>query len=120
MQRAALYVIAALAWAGPATALAQVERGELQIRVADQSGLPLRANGTLASEAPQLHRAFVTDDAGRFALQNLPFGVYRLVIEHQGFTSYSDLIDIRSVLPKILDIGLSLSPLATSVAVIEE
>jgi hypothetical protein len=120
MRQGAFLVIAALAWTTPASALAQVERGELQIQVTDPTGLPLRVNGTLASEAPQLHRAFRTDDTGRFAFQNLPFGVYRLVIEHAGFARYSDLVDIRSALPRTLQIGLSLSAFASTVVVTDE
>src|SRR4051794_28252736 len=70
--------------AAPPPVRAQVERGELQLLVSDRTGLPVRAAGTLTSEAPQLARAFSTDDRGRFTLQNLPFGVYRLILEHAG------------------------------------
>ena len=100
--------------------MAQVERGELQIRVADPTGRPLRATGTLASEAPQLFRTFAADTVGQFAFEHLPFGTYRLVVFYEGFTTYSGLVEIRSVLPKTLTIGLSLSPFTSSVEVINE
>ena len=82
---AAFVAIAALM---PASASAQVERGELQLRVTDPTGAPLRTTGTLASEAPQLYRTFETDNAGHFTLQNLPFGIYQLRVDCEGFAPY--------------------------------
>jgi hypothetical protein len=109
--------VVALVLAGSPTAAAQVERGELRLHVSDTTGLPLRATGTLASEAPQLFRAFSTDDRGGFTLQNLPFGVYRLIIERSGFSPYSEVVDVRSAVPRTLQVQLTLAPMSSQVVV---
>jgi len=100
-----------------ASASAQVERGELRVVVTDATGLSLRVSGTLASEAPQTYRAFTTDDEGRFTLGRVPFGVYRLIIERSGFLPHSAIVDVRSVLPRVLHVELALAPFASQVVV---
>ena len=104
----------------PGTTGAQVERGEIRLMVADATGLPLGASGTLASEAPQLFRAFSIDESGRFALQNLPFGVFRLLVERAGFTPYSTLVEVRTAVPHALTIQLTLAPVSSGVTVTSE
>jgi len=94
------------AW--PGSGRAQVERGEIRLVVTDQSGLPIGAAGTLASEAPQLFRSFSIDPSGRFALQDLPFGSFRLTIERSGFVRYSSVVDVRTAVPRTLTIQLLL------------
>jgi len=109
-----------LALALPAAAAAQVERGEIRLSVTDQTGLGVVANGTLSSEAPRLFRSFSTDSNGRFTLHDLPFGVYRLVVEHSGFTPYSDVIEVRTAVPRTLTVQLSLAAVASDVTVTSE
>src|SRR5436853_4216732 len=92
-----LAIVVALLCAWPAAARGQVERGEIRLTVTDQTGLPVTASGTLASEAPQLFRAFATDAAGRFTLQDLPFGVFRLIVERDGFMPSSTVVEVRTV-----------------------
>ncbi|MDH4063695.1 MAG: TonB-dependent receptor [Acidobacteriota bacterium] len=99
---------------------AQVERGELRLLVEDSTGLPLRASGTLASEAPQLFRSFSTDDAGRFAFQDLPFGVFRLVVRCPGFLPYSTVVETRTAVPQTLTIRMPLAPVSSDVIVTSE
>ena len=111
--------IVAIALVMPTRAIAQVERGELQLRVTDSTGVPVRSSGTLASEAPQLYRAFETDSAGSFTLQNLPFGVYQLRLECEGFAPYSTVVEVRSAVPRTLRIELSLA-IASQVDVTNE
>src|SRR3954451_15377608 len=94
--RAFAHVVRALVMTGcvaSGTAHAQVERGEIRLVVTDQTGLAIGASGTLASEAPQLRRQFSIDESGRFTLGDLPFGVFRLIVERSGFTPYSDLVE---------------------------
>jgi outer membrane cobalamin receptor len=110
-----LFVLAAAAHAA-----GQVERGEIRLTVIDQTGLPLGATGTLMSEAPQLFRTFTIDGSGRFALQDLPFGTFRLIVERSGFVPYSDLVDVRSAVPRTLSIQLSLAAVSSDVTVTTE
>jgi len=103
-----------------AVARAQVERGEIRLTVTDQTGLPLAATGTLTSEAPQLSRAFATDANGRFALQDLPFGVFRLIVERSGFVPASTVVEVRTAVPRALTIELSLAAVSSDVTVTSE
>ena len=103
-----------LAATSPGVAHAQVERGEIRITVTDQTGLPLAATGTLTSEAPQLSRSFATDANGKFALQDLPFGVFRLIVERSGFVPASSVVEVRTAVPRTLTIQLSLAAVSST------
>ena len=85
----------------------------VRLSVTDQTGLGVVANGTLSSEAPRLFRSFSTDADGRFTLRDLPFGVYRLVVEHGGFTPYSDVIEVRTAVPRMITVQLSLAAVSS-------
>jgi outer membrane cobalamin receptor len=117
--RIALTVVAALSVCASA-ARAQIERGELRLTVTDATGLPLGGSGTLASEAPQMFRRFTIDESGQFALRDLPFGVYRLIVEHGGFDPYSTVVEVRTSVPRVLAIRLSLAAVSTDVTVTDE
>src|SRR5580698_10128935 len=71
---------------------AQSNLGELRLKVADPHGLGVKASITLSSEAVQLHRSLITDDAGLLSVRNLPFGPYQLRVESNGFSAYSGRI----------------------------
>jgi hypothetical protein len=100
--------------------LAQSNSGELRLRVADPHGLGLRASITLSSDAAQLHRSLVTDDSGLLAARNLPFGLYHLVVESEGFSPFTGLIEIRSALPTEYVVKLSIAATSTAVNVTSE
>ena len=118
--RIILRAVVLMVCVGSGTARAQVERGEIRLVVTDQTGLAIGATGTLASEAPQLLRKFSIDESGRFALQDLPFGVFRLIIERSGFAPYSDLVEVRTTVPRTLVVQLSLAAVASDVTVTSE
>jgi hypothetical protein len=99
---------------------AQVERGELQLLVTDQTGLAVTATGTLVSEAPQTYRTFETDGQGRFSLQRLAFGVYRLRLDSPGFATHSEIVDVHSAVPRLVRVQLALAPLTSQVEVSSE
>ena len=97
---------------------AQLSTGELHVVVTDATGLALTASGTLASDASQTHRPFDTDAAGRFTFDRLPPGLYRLtVVSSAGFAPHSELVDIRSALPREVRVTLNIAPVAVSVTV---
>jgi hypothetical protein len=100
--------------------LAQSNSGELRLRVADPHGLGLRAGITLSSEAAPLHRSLVTDDSGLLAARNLPFGLYHLVVESDGFSPFTGTIEIHSVLPTEYVVKLSIAAMSTAVNVTSE
>jgi outer membrane cobalamin receptor len=109
---AVLALVAIAIW--PAAAHAQVNRGELRLRVLDAVGQVLAgAEGTLASEAPALSRSFVTDADGQATLADLPFGVYRLSLGRPGFVTRTQVVDLHSAVPislrVTLDVGLTVT-----------
>ena len=104
--RASRCVILAACCAGPAGAFAQTDAGELTVAVAGAGAGGLRATGTLVSEAPQLLRSFTTDAAGRFTLARIPFGVYRLTIESDGYAPQTLTVEVRTALPHLIPVQL--------------
>jgi hypothetical protein len=112
-------IAAALAALGLAatTLHAQRVRGELRIEVHDSGGAPVASDAELLSEANQLHRTFKIAQDGRYTAQDLPFGVYRLNINAEGFAPWSNLVDIRSEVPLRIPVTLGVAPVATQIQV---
>lgn len=100
-------------------AAAQRDRGELQIEVHDPQGAVLSASGELVSQGNQFHLEFTVGDDGRYAAQDLAFGVYRVSISHSGFVPAVQLVEIRSVVPQHLALTLGLKPVETLLQVSE-
>jgi hypothetical protein len=100
-------------------AAAQRDRGELQIEVHDPQGATLSASGELISEGNQFHLNFTVGDDGRYAAQDLAFGVYRVSVSHSGFVPSVQLVEIRSMVPQHLSLTLGLKPVETQMQVSE-
>src|ERR1700692_1276059 len=96
---------------------AQRVRGELHIEVHDSAGATIAADAELLSEANQLHRTFKIAQDGRYTAQDLPFGVYRLNIDVEGFAPWTKLLDIRSEVPVRIPVTLGVAPMATQIQV---
>ncbi len=99
--------------------LAQSDTGELRLKVTDQSGLPIPASVELVSQANQVRQKLETLPDGSLAVKRLTFGIYRLRIERSGFAPLSELVEIRSTLPKELRVTLGVAPVETVVTVSE-
>jgi TonB dependent receptor/TonB-dependent Receptor Plug Domain len=99
---------------------AQSNAGELRLKVADPHGLGVKAFITLSSDATQLHRSLVTDDAGIVTARKLRFGPYRLTVESAGFSPFSGIIEIRTALPTEYLVKLSIAAMSTAVNVTAE
>jgi TonB dependent receptor/TonB-dependent Receptor Plug Domain len=96
---------------------AQRVRGELRIEVHDSAGATIAADAELLSEANQLHRTFKIAQDGRYAAQDLPFGIYRLNINAEGFAPWTKLVDVRSEVPLRIPVTLGVAPVATQIQV---
>src|SRR5260370_37630287 len=107
--------IAALFCLCAASAPAQRVRGELHLEVHDPHGTAVSPAGELVSEANGFRRTFVTGPEGRYVAQDLPFGVYRLSLQAEGFAAWSDLVEIRSELPVPVAVALGGAPVTTAV-----
>src|SRR6266567_1205507 len=69
------------------------------------------------SEANGFRRTFATGPDGRYVAQDLPFGVYRLSLQAEGFAPWSDLVEIRSEVPVHVVVTLGVAPITTQVQV---
>lgn len=117
-RRASLLMRVAFVLASSAiSTLAQLETGQVRLTVSDPSGLALPSSGSLASDASHTRRVFATDDQGRFTFDHLPFGVYRLVVEHSSFQRYETLVEIRSAIPREVTVQMTIKSAAAEVNV---
>ena len=98
-------------------AAAQQDRGELQIEVHDPQGAVLSASGELVSEGNQFHLNFQIGDDGRYIAQDLAFGVYRISLNHAGFSPATQLVEIRSTVPRHLTVTLGLKAVETQMEI---
>ena len=99
---------------------AQSKTGELRLRVTDPAGLGLKSSVELVSESNQFRQTFRTDEAGTLDAQRLPFGMYRLEVKCEGFAPVSQSLEIRSAIPRELNIKLSVAGINTSVNVSDQ
>src|SRR6266704_4609942 len=99
------------------SARAQRVRGELRLEVHDPRGTAVASDGELVSEANGFRRTFATGPDGRYVAQDLPFGVYRLSLQAEGFAPWSDLVEIRSEVPVLVALALGVAPVTTQVQV---
>jgi outer membrane cobalamin receptor len=96
---------------------AQSNSGELRLKVTDPTGLGVKSSVQLVSEGNQVRKTLVTDETGNLTAKLLPFGVYRLEVQREGFASFSDSIEIRSAIPAEYHVTLRIAPMSTSVTV---
>jgi outer membrane cobalamin receptor len=110
-------LLAVLFFAGILTADAQRVRGELHIEVHDPQGATLAADAELSSEANQFHRTFVIGSDGRYVVQGLSFGRYRLSLRAKGFARRIELVEIGSEVPVSLPVTMTLATVSTEIEV---
>src|SRR5882724_6925586 len=101
----------------PAGLRAQSNSGELRLKVTDPQGLAVKTRIDLVSEVNCFHKSLVTDAQGMLTAKLLPFGLYRVEIQQEGFAPFSQSVEVRSVVRAELQVTLSLAPLSTSVMV---
>src|SRR5579864_4993228 len=103
-----------------ATALfAQSDTGELRLKVTDQANLPIPSSVEIVSQANQVRQKLDTTPDGVLVIKRLPFGVYRIRVERAGFAPLSELVEIRSSVPRELRVTLGVAPIETAVTVSE-
>jgi hypothetical protein len=110
-------LLALLFFVGVLTADAQRVRGELHIEVRDPQGATLAADAELSSEAIQFRRTFVIGSDGRYVVQGLVFGRYRLSLRAKGFAQWTDVVEVRSEVPVHLPVTMALATVSTEVEV---
>lgn len=104
----------------PSLGVAQRLRGELHLEVRDPTGTGVAADGEILSNGNRLRRRFQVPSDGHYFLQDLPFGVYRISLEAEGFAPWSDVVEVRSEVSTKLGITLGLAAVTTQVKVTDE
>ena len=101
---------------------AQAQTGNsatLQGIVTDPSGAVIAgATATIHNPVSGLDRSATTDTSGNFSFPNVPYNPYHLTGTAPGFATHSEDVDIRSSVPTILKIGLTLGQ-ATALVIVE-
>jgi hypothetical protein len=95
----------------------QANRGELDLRITDPKGAPVKAPVRIVSEANQYDVTLSSSANGRLEASHLPFGLYRLEIHQPGFASVSQPIRIASSIPVHQAVRLALATVRQSVTV---
>lgn len=103
-------------WSIPAL-IAQNETGELRVTVTDPAGLPVPGPVELISTSNEYRNTLTTDIEGKVIAKRLPFGLYRLRIQHEGFQPLSEVLEIRSAIPLDRRFTLNISGVETAVVV---
>ncbi|MDT7817383.1 MAG: hypothetical protein QOJ42_7299 [Acidobacteriaceae bacterium] len=98
-------------------ALAQVNYGELRLKIADQSDTGIEASVELSCAGNGYDQVFITTPSGSLAVHSVPYGVYRIAVSKAGFTPFSASVEVRSALPVDESIQLSVASVVTKVNV---
>jgi hypothetical protein len=86
--------------------------------VVDPSGaVVVGARVEMRNPVSGLSRSAITDTAGKFSISNVPFNPYHLTVTAKGFGSYAQDVDVRSIVPVNLNIGLTVTGSSESVTV---
>jgi hypothetical protein len=86
--------------------------------VVDPSGaVVVGARVEMHNPVSGLSRSAITDTAGKFSISNVPFNPYHLTVTAKGFSSYAQDVDVRSIVPVNLNIGLTVTGSSESVTV---
>src|ERR1700678_1295870 len=108
-------IIAVLLWALPM--LAQSTTGEMRLTITDPAGLGLKSTVELVSQGNEYRQTFTTNGQGKLDAKRLPYGIYQVQIQAQGFAEVSESLEIRSALPLDRTIQLKLASVSESVKV---
>ena len=65
----------------------QSNSGELRLKVVDPSGLGVKVNVHILSEANRYRTSLATSEQGTLEVKRLPYGIYQLAIEQPGFAA---------------------------------
>lgn len=108
-------------WLSPAVpVVAQSQRGQLRLEVRDPAGSGVTAHGEILSQGNDFQRSFQVGSDGNCLLQDLPFGIYRLALQAEGFAAWSDVVEVHSTVPVKVNVSLGVAPVTTRVQVNDE
>ncbi len=112
-----LFLLTCFLTVGVCAVMGQVNTGELRLKVTDSTGAGLQASVTVLSQGNQYRAVMNTDIGGNADIHRLPYGVYVITVNKNGFSSISETLDVGSALPIDSVIKLQVAPVNTVVAV---
>ena len=118
---AALSLFLLLSMILPGRATAQTGNSSITGVVSDASGAVVPgATVEIQNPVSQFTRTVTTDNAGNFSIPNVPVNPYHLTVNHAGFASSAQDIELRSAVPLNLKISLKVGASAENVTVTAE
>lgn len=92
--------------------------GSITGTVTDTTGAIIPgASVTVLNPVSGLSRTSVADSEGRFQFSNLPLNPYHLSVAMSGFASYSQDVQVRSLVPVVVKVGLAIGAASTVIDV---
>jgi hypothetical protein len=92
--------------------------GSIEGVVKDPSGAAVvKATVEISYPVTGYKRTTTTSDEGVFRFTNVPFNPYHLTVTADGFTSFSQDVEVRSTVPARADVSLKVGTAVTSVTV---
>jgi len=90
------------------------------LEVHDAGGAGVAAHGEIVSQGNNFQKAFQVASDGHYLIQDLPFGVYRLSLNAEGFATWTEVVEVNSEVPLKLEVPLGVAPVTTKVQVSDE
>lgn len=98
-------------------ALAQIQSGEVRLKLIDVSGVPVKSVVELICTGSGYNKSFTTDNSGTLSVKQIPYGIYQVRIQSPDFAAFSEVLEVRSALPLEESIHLSIASVVSSVNV---
>ena len=99
-------------------ASAQGNSGSIEGSVKDPSGAAVvKATVEITNPVSSYSRTVTTGADGSFRFTNVPFNPYHLVVTADGFSGYTQDVDVRSTVPATLEVSLKIATTSSTVTV---
>lgn len=99
---------------------AQVNYGELRLKISDPSGAAVPAQVELSCPGNGTDEIFDASPSGSIDAEHLPYGIYQVRINKAGFAPVSTSVEVRSALPVNKGVRLEVASVVTNVNVTED
>lgn len=95
----------------------QANTGEIHFRVADPTGLGLKALIQMVNAGNQYSKQFTTAQDGSVIIPRVKYGIYSVEVQAPNFATLSRTIEVRSPIPDLYQITLKVAPVTSVVKV---
>jgi len=112
-----ILAVAILSFAVPARAQTANATSVSGTVVDPSGGVVVNAKVTIHNPVSEFERTAITDSTGSFNFLNVPFNPYHLTVAAAGFDTFTQDVDVRSMVPVALNIALEVSGSSTTVQV---